>query len=60
MSRIDRPDRFAAEFLIRAAVTEAEQTGAAALRRRVFVSEQGSSRRMTAMRSTPWPCRWSP
>lgn len=41
MSRIDRPDRFAAEFLIRAAVTEAEQTGAAALRRRVFVSEQG-------------------
>jgi putative N-acetyltransferase (TIGR04045 family) len=41
MSRIDRPDRFAAEFLIRAAVTETERTGAAALRRRVFVSEQG-------------------
>jgi putative N-acetyltransferase (TIGR04045 family) len=41
MSRIDRPDRFAAEFLIRAAVSEAERMGAAALRRRVFVSEQG-------------------
>lgn len=41
MSRIDRPDRFAAEFMIRAAVTEAELAAAAALRRRVFVAEQG-------------------
>lgn len=41
MSRIDRPDRFAAEFLIRAATTPAERDGAAALRRRVFVEEQG-------------------